>query len=308
MGVVRVRHLPTFVSIEPANYCQLRCPACPVGQRAANNTHHKAQNMSWDTYLRILTQVQATAHTIQFYFQGEPLLNPLLHKMIARAREAGLFTVVSTNAQALTRNMAHELVKSGLHRVIVSIDGFSEESYAAYRVGGDLHRALEGMQFLREAKAEYSSSICIELQVLRLRSNEHEWQWIERHYKSLGATRLVFKTAQLYDYQHGHSLMPTNERYSRYSRQADGHYQLSRPKPFSLRWGNTPCYRLWSGCVVTTTGEVLPCCYDKAGEHAFGSLMEQNLEQVWHNKNADDFRRQVLQDSHAIPICRECYY
>ena len=301
MGVVRVRHLPTFVSIEPANYCQLRCPACPVGQRAANNTHHRAQNMSWDTYLRILTQVQATAHTIQFYFQGEPLLNPLLPKMIARAREAGLFTIVSTNAQALTRSMAHELVKSGLHRVIVSIDGFSEESYAAYRVGGDLHRALEGLQFLREAKAEYSSSICIELQVLRLRSNEHEWQWIERHYKSLGATRLVFKTAQLYDYQHGHSLMPTDERYSRYKKGEDGTYHLTRPRRRS-------CYRLWSGCVVTTTGEVLPCCYDKAGNHAFGSLMEQNLEQVWHNKNADDFRRQVLQDSHAIPICRECYY
>lgn len=257
--------------------------------------------MSWDTYLRILTQVQATAHTIQFYFQGEPLLNPLLPKMIARAREAGLFTVVSTNAQALTRNMAHELVKSGLHRIIVSIDGFSEESYAAYRVGGDLHRALEGLQFLREAKAEYGSSICIELQVLRLRSNEHEWQWIERHYKSLGATRLVFKTAQLYDYQHGHSLMPTDERYSRYKKGEDGTYHLTRPRRRS-------CYRLWSGCVVTTTGEVLPCCYDKAGDHTFGSLMEQNLEQVWHNKNADDFRRQVLQDSHAIPICRECYY
>lgn len=301
MGVVRVRHLPTFVSIEPANYCQLRCPACPVGQRAANNTHHKAQNMSWDTYLRILTQVQATAHTIQFYFQGEPLLNPLLPKMIARAREVGLFTVVSTNAQALTRSMAHELVKSGLHRIIVSIDGFSEESYAAYRVGGDLHRALEGMQFLREAKAEYSSSICIELQVLRLRSNEHEWEWIRQHYRTLGATRLVFKTAQLYDYQHGHSLMPTDERYSRYKKGEDGTYHLIRPRRRS-------CYRLWSGCVVTTTGEVLPCCYDKAGEHAFGSLMEQNLEQVWHNKNADDFRRQVLQDSHAIPICRECYY
>ena len=301
MGVVRVRHLPTFVSIEPANYCQLRCPACPVGQRAANNTHHRAQNMSWDTYLRILTQVQATAHTIQFYFQGEPLLNPLLPKMIARAREAGLFTIVSTNAQALTRSMAHELVKSGLHRIIVSIDGFSEESYAAYRVGGSLHRALEGLQFLREAKAEYGSSICIELQVLRLRSNEHEWEWIRQHYRTLGATRLVFKTAQLYDYQHGHSLMPTDERYSRYKKGEDGTYHLTRPRRRS-------CYRLWSGCVVTTTGEVLPCCYDKAGEHAFGSLMEQNLEQVWHNKNADDFRRQVLQDSHAIPICRECYY
>ena len=303
-----MRHLPTFVSIEPANYCQLRCPACPVGQRSHSNTPHKAQNMTWDTYLRILTQLQSTAHTIQFYFQGEPLLNPLLPKMIARAHEAGLFTIVSTNAQALTHTMAQELVKSGLNRIIVSIDGFSEESYAAYRVGGSLHRALEGLQFLREAKAQYGSTIYIELQVLRLRTNEHEWQWIKRHYQQLGATHLVFKTAQLYDYQHGHPLMPTNQRYSRYHRQTDGTYQLHRPTPFTLRHNNTPCYRLWSGCVITTAGELLPCCYDKAGEHAFGSLLTQDIQQLWHNKNADDFRRQVLLSSHTVPICNECYF
>ena len=301
MGIVRVRHLPTFVSIEPANYCQLRCPACPVGQRSATNTSHKAQNMHWETYLHILTQVQATAHTIQFYFQGEPLLNTLLPKMIARAREVGLYTIVSTNAQALTQIMAKELVASGLNRIIVSIDGFSEESYAAYRVGGNMHRALEGLQYLQKAKVEHSSSICIELQVLRLRSNEHEWRWIRKHYRTLGATRLVFKTAQLYDYQNGHPLMPSNERYSRYKKGEDGKYYLARQHRRS-------CYRLWSGCVVTTTGEVLPCCYDKAGAHALGSLMEQSIEQIWHTKNADDFRRQVLHDRYAIAICRECNY
>ena len=303
---MRVRHLPTFVSIEPANYCQLRCPECPVGQRSASHTSHKAQNMSWETYERVLSQVEASAHTLQFYFQGEPLLNPLLPKMIACAREKGLFTIVSTNAQALTRMMAEELVKSRLNRIIVSIDGFSEESYAAYRVGGSLHQALEGLQYLREAKAHYHSPICIELQVLRLRSNEHEWQWIRRHYRSPGATRLVFKTAQLYDYQHGNPLMPTNERYSRYKRQKDGSYQLRRPKPLAFRQ-MTPCYRLWSGCVITTSGKVLPCCYDKSAQYAFGSILEQPLSLLWHNDKANNFRSQVLHHSQDIAMCKDCY-
>ena len=137
--------------------------------------------------------------------------------------------------------------------------------------------------------------------MLRLSSNEHEWQWIRQHYRTLGATRLVFKTAQLYDYQNGHPLMPSDERYSRYKKGEDGKYHLNRQHKRS-------CYRLWSGCVVTTMGEVLPCCYDKAGEHAFGSLLEQTIEQVWHNKNANDFRRQVLLNRHAISICQECNY
>ena len=262
--------------------------------------------MSWETYEHVLSQVQETAHTIQFYFQGEPLLNPLLPKMIARARESSLFTIVSTNAQALNRRMAEELVRSGLNRIIVSIDGFSEESYNAYRVGGSLHRALEGLQFLRAAKTQQHSSICIELQVLRLRSNEHEWQWIRRHYRTLGASRLVFKTAQLHDYKHGNPLIPTNERYSRYKKTADGTYINTKHSKSFIQ--STPCYRLWSGCVVTTTGMLLPCCYDKSGQNAFGSLIDNKIEEIWHNKKADAFRRQVIAKSHSIPICRECNF
>ena len=309
---MRVRHLPTFVSIEPANYCQLRCPECPVGQRSAKDAAHKAQNMSWDTYERILAQVQTAAHTIQFYFQGEPLLNPLLPKMISRAREQGVFTIVSTNAQALTHNMAEELVKSGLNRIIVSIDGFSEESYAAYRVGGSLHNALEGLRYLREAKYRYHSSICIELQVLRLRSNEHEWQWIRQNYRKLGATRLIFKTAQLYDYQYGHPLMPTDERYSRYKKSADGTYYLQRSRTSNLAlslFHQSPCYRLWSGCVITTNGEVLPCCYDKEHRHSLGNITTQSLSTIFHSARAHAFRLQVLSSKNTSPkICQNCYH
>ena len=31
-GSVRIFHGPMFVSVEPANICQLRCPECPVGK------------------------------------------------------------------------------------------------------------------------------------------------------------------------------------------------------------------------------------------------------------------------------------
>ena len=309
---MHVRHLPTFVSVEPANFCQLHCPECPVGkancaeeERADRTSARRREQLSVDDFVRVLSQVQSTAHTMQFYFQGEPLLNRHLPTMIAMAHNVGLYTIVSTNAQSLTRSMAQQLVQSGLNRIIVSIDGFSQESYAAYRVGGDLHRALSGLRFLREAKEQYGSRICIELQVLRLRSNEHEWQWIRRHYRQLGASRLVFKTAQLSDYQHGHVLMPTNLRYSRYRRVADGSYQLRRSW-IQRHWHNTPCYRLWSGCVITTSGQLLPCCYDKSGNYALGNLLSDSLSSIWHSKKANDFRQQVLCHRNRLPICREC--
>lgn len=303
-GVVRVRHLPTFVSVEPANFCQLRCPECPVGKRERASSV-ASSFMPMPLFERVLSELQTAVHTMQFYFQGEPLLNRQLPEMIAKAHQVGLYTIVSTNAQSLTRSTAEALVKSGLNRIIVSIDGFSEESYAAYRVGGSLQRALEGLRQLSNAKAKYDSRIRIELQVLRLKTNEHEWQWIRKHYKQLGATHLVFKTAQLYDYEHGHALMPSQAKYSRYRLTKDGTYRL-HASWLRRHWVNTPCYRLWSGCVVTTTGQVLPCCYDKAAQHALGTLAQSTFADIWFGKKADDFRGSVLKKGNRIAICQSC--
>lgn len=320
---MRVRHLPTFVSVEPANFCQLHCPECPVGiasspnRPIASGVPEKSADfwgalspnrlMTMELFHRILDDVKEHAHTMQFYFQGEPLLNKQLPEMITRAHQAGLYTIVSTNAQALTSLIAQRLVKSGLSRIIVSIDGFSEESYVAYRVGGSLHRALEGLQHLHEAKVQYGSSIRIELQVLRLRTNEHEWSWIKKHYKKLGATHLVFKTAQLYDFEHGHPLMPTNERYSRYKKIANGTYvhkkHLSPLRLFALQ----PCFRLWSGCVITTTGDVLPCCYDKDHHYSLGNITTLSLADIFHSKRANALRHRVLHATSPLPeMCKNC--
>ena len=264
--------------------------------------------MTIELFHRILGQVQATAHTMQFYFQGEPLLNKQLPEMIAAAHRLGLYTIVSTNAQALNPTMAQALIKSGLNRIIVSIDGFSEESYAAYRVGGNLHKALEGLQHLANAKAEFHSHIRIELQVLRLKSNEHEWDWIKKNYRKLGATHLVFKTAQLYDFEHGHPLMPSDERYSRYKKTADGtyvHKKASHLSPLTLNL--SPCRRLWSGCVITTNGDVLPCCYDKDHRYAYGNITQQSLAELFHSTKANALRRRVLlYHGEPLDMCKNC--
>jgi radical SAM protein with 4Fe4S-binding SPASM domain len=228
--------------------------------------------------------------------------------MINAAHNVGLYTIVSTNAQALSRSTAEALVKSGLNRIIVSIDGFSEDSYAAYRVGGSLHKALEGLQHLANAKAQLHSRIRIELQVLRLKTNEHEWDWIKKNYKKLGATHLVFKTAQLYNFENGHPLMPTNERYSRYRKTANGTYVHKKSSHLSpLAFNLSPCKRLWSGCVITTNGEVLPCCYDKDHRHAYGNITQQSLAELYHSTKANALRRRVLlYQGEPLEMCKNC--
>lgn len=303
-GHYRVRHLPCFASVEPAHCCQLRCPDCALG--AGQTT--SGGLMSLDTFRRILPKLSPYIHTLQFYFQGEPLLNPDLPAMIALAHEQHLYTIVSTNAQALTPRLAKQLAEAGLNRIIVSIDGFSQESYEQYRVGGSLHKAMAGLQYLRDAQRGHQP--WIELQVLRLRSNEHEWSYVRHHYRAMGANQLTFKTAQFIDFEHGNPLMPSNPRYSRYEKLDTGHYQLKPKHPTPLLPSSStpllPCRRLWTGCVITTTGDVLPCCYDKGAQYAFGNLLQEDLATIFHSPRAHAFRQAVL-SSRSFPICHNCW-
>ena len=307
MGLVRISHSPLFVSVEPASICQLRCPACPVGQRSNSEAViQRSGLMPLEVFRRVLAECRETAWVMQFYFQGEPLLNKDLPQMIREAHEAGLYTIVSTNAQAMTQTLAQQLVASGLDRIIISMDGLTDESYNAYRIGGSLEKCKAALRFLHQAKQIQTKTksqtfkqhqTIVELQCLRLRSNEHEWAQFERQYKALGADRLTFKTAQLYDYQNGHPLMPTNPRYSRYIKGKDGQYHRRK-----LSKG---CFRVWSGVVITTNGEVLPCCYDKNHAFSYGNIMDKPLQQLFANDKARAFRKAAFQQ---VPkICQECY-
>ena len=295
-GKIRVSHYPVFLSVEPADWCMLHCPQCPVGIRRTDKPHHL---LSASLLHKVLAECSGYAHTMLFYFQGEPLLNKQLPALIRQAVQDNLYTIVSTNAQLLDAEMAEQLVCSGLNKIIVSIDGFTQSSYEVYRVGGNLQKALEGLKHINVAKRKYKSQVVIELQCLYLKSNEQEWDWIRKNYRQLGATKLSMKTAQFYDFEEGNQLMPNDNRRSRYKRDTEGRWY--RKKTLRNR-----CYRLWSGCVIDAQGNVLPCCFDKNREHSFGNINNESFRNIWTGKKAVLFRKKLISARIDMAICRNC--
>lgn len=297
MGIQVVHHRPTFVALEPADYCMLRCPECPVGQRLEERTRTHKGLMPLSLAQQVIGELAPWAHTVIFHFQGEPLLNPQLPEMIAYAHQRRMFTMLSTNAQLLTPTLAQALATSGLDRIIVSMDGISQSSYAHYRVGGDLERVKAGLRAMSSIPRNRRPEIV--LQCLMLRSNEHEWELLRRQYKELGADRLELKTAQFYDYEDGHPDMPSRARYARYIKGTDGHYHIKNPL-------HNRCLRLWSGCVVTAQAEVRPCCQAKDSSWAYGHICDASLLAVWKSPAAVSFRQRVLSCRAHVSMCGNC--
>src|SRR5215467_6764280 len=62
-----------------------------------------------------------------FYFQGEPYLNPGFLDMVSYASSKKIYTATSTNAHYLNDANARRTMESGLDRLIISIDGATQD-------------------------------------------------------------------------------------------------------------------------------------------------------------------------------------
>lgn len=220
--------------------------------------------------------------------------------MVRYARQKNLYTITSTNGHFLDDRNARRTVESGLDRIIISVDGTTQEVYEQYRVGGDLEKVLQGIRNLVKWKRDLKSGTPhIMVQFLVVRPNEHQIPELFEMARELGADEVRLKTAQLYDYRHGHDLMPTDERYARYRKQDDGTYEVKHVL-------NNHCWKLWHACVVTWDGKVAPCCFDKDVKHRMGDLREQPFDEVWTGAAYRDFRNRLMKGRDQIDICVNC--
>lgn len=116
-----------------------------------------------------------------FYFQGEPYLNPEFLNMVKYAHDKGVYTATSTNAHYLTDEKARQTVESGLDRLIISIDGTTQDVYQQYRVGGKLDKVLEGARNIVKWKKKLKSKTpFIFFQFLVVKPNEHQIEEVKK--------------------------------------------------------------------------------------------------------------------------------
>ena len=289
---------PVSISLEPTTSCNLRCPECPSGLRAFTRPTGMLQN---DFFKQTIDQLSKDLLYLIFYFQGEPYLNPAFLDMVKYASLKGIYTATSTNAHYLNDANAKKTVESGLDRLIISIDGTTQDVYQQYRIGGKLDKVLEGAKNIVKWKKELKSKTpFVFFQFLVVKPNEHQIEDVKKLAKEIGVDEVRFKTAQVYDYENDpHQLIPTIEKYSRYKKNKNGEVDFKNEL-------QNHCWRLWHATVITWDGLVVPCCFDKDAQHTLGDLKGKSFKEIWHNEKYINFRKQILVSRKNIDICANC--
>ncbi len=290
--------LPVSISFEPTTSCNLRCPECPSGLRAFTRPTGMLQK---DFFRQTIDEIHKELLYLIFYFQGEPYLNTGFLEMVKYASDKGIYTATSTNAHYLNDEAARKTVESGLDRLIISIDGTTQETYKQYRVGGNIDKVIEGARNIVKWKKELNSKTpFVFFQFLVVKHNEHQIEEIKALAKEIGVDEVRFKSAQVYDYENDpNQLIPSIDKYSRYKKTSAGVYT---PKN---KLANR-CWKLWHANVITWDGLVVPCCFDKDAMHRLGNLKNESFKAIWHNPNYKQFRSELMMGRKNIDICANC--
>jgi len=289
--------MPMTISVEPTTACNLRCPECPSGLRSFTRP---TGNLKQDFFRRTIDQLASRLTWLIFYFQGEPYINPGFLDMVSHANQKGIYTITSTNGHFLDDENARRTIESGLSRLIISVDGTTQEVYEQYRKEGSLEKVLAGARNIVQWKrALKSKTPHVIFQFLVVRPNEHQIPDIYRLANEIGVDEVKLKTAQVYNYKNGNALIPSDTKYARYVKQPDGTYAVKNKLL-------NHCWKLWHACVITWDGIVVPCCFDKDATHRLGSLQDRSFKEIWQNGHYSTFRTQLLKGRETIDICTNC--
>jgi radical SAM protein with 4Fe4S-binding SPASM domain len=289
--------LPVFVSIEPTTSCNLRCPQCPSGLREFTRPTGMLQNVLFE---KVILQLKKHLHSLTFYFQGEPYLNPDFLKMVAFANQQHIYTITSTNAHYLSPENCKRTVNSKLDKLVISVDGITQEVYEQYRIGGQIDKVIAGTrEILKQKKMLKSKTPHVVWQFVVFKPNQHQIAAVKKLGRELGVDEVKIKTAQIYDFEHGHDLITDLENYSRYKKNKNGQFEIKNKLL-------NQCWRMWQGCVITWDGKIVPCCFDKDASHKLGNLQTESFEKIWFSEPYNRFRRSVLKSRNEIDICTNC--
>jgi radical SAM protein with 4Fe4S-binding SPASM domain len=266
---------PYWLVVDPSNLCNLSCPFCPTGQKRQTRSKGK---LKLDDFKLILDKLGSYLIHIDLVNWGEPLLNEQIYEMIKYAKQFYPDIKIDSNLTHLGQEASRKLVLSGLDKIVVSIDGITQETYGKYRRGGNFKVAMDNLKLLLQTRKELGSKKpYITWQFLVFKHNEHEIEFVRTIGEKLGVNHVGITKAFIGD----KDWIPSNPEYSNYKKEEIKNKDLTFDyfKEVEQPFCNWP----WEAIAINTNGSVSACCSVEDEKDDFGNFFDQPFEELWNS-------------------------
>jgi len=192
-----------------------------------------------------------------------------------------------------------------LDKIVVSIDGITQETYSKYRQGGNFKAVMDNLKMLlRIRKQLRSSKPYITWQFLVFRHNEHEIDDVIKMGRKIGVDHVGITKAFIGD----KDWMPLNPEYCNYKAEEIKSDELTSNhfKPAQEAFCSWP----WEGIAINTNGSASACCSVEDEKDDFGNIFDQPFEEYWNNKKYQAARTYMKKKDTKITadsnVCMRC--
>ncbi|MDP2313805.1 MAG: radical SAM protein [Pseudomonadota bacterium] len=311
--------LPSAVGIDVSDACNIACAVC---SREIDWDKRHTSILKFEDFVRLYEPIRPVYLSLSGY--GETLLNKHLPRMVAHATAAGSRVNIVTNGTLLDAGRAHALVEAGLAKMKVSIDAADPDVYATVRAGADLEQVLRNIErlvALRDANRKPGPQI--EIQFVLFQGNvdqvcklielcHHRLPGIEPNLLVMFTygeqADFVAKTIPFGD--------PTALDELRRARVLAEGYGFRRTVgsidaaivQLTRDLASAPCYVPWYSCLISTDGEVYPCCYHSIRGTSVGNALQEPFADIWNGPRMRAFRAQLRVKRCADKVCATCRY
>jgi len=275
---IKMNSFPSAYGIDIGNFCNLKCPLCPTG---INNPNRKKKFMFFEDYKKVFDKIKKYAFVVNLYNWGEPFMNKDMLKIIKYTKKNKVGVLLSTNLNHVTDEMIDQIIKLKLDKIVISLDGASQETYRTYRKGGDFNKVLENLKKIIKRKKELNSKYPrLIWQYLISKKNEKDIEKAKKIADKLGIKIdfLYMRTSQLIR-RKGWKL---NKKEVKEWISKD--FKGTPEEASSTINTKGPCVYPFKYLFVNPEATTSPCCalYDEKTD--FGNILNNNLKEVWNNK------------------------
>jgi tungsten cofactor oxidoreducase radical SAM maturase len=293
--------------IEPTTRCNLHCRTC-----IRNAWGESEALMSMATFHRLLEGLDHLPELNRVVFTGfgEPLAHPDILEMIRAFRDRNRSVTLGSNGLLLDEKMVRELIKLGVDRLVISVDGIKPETYANVR-GAILSQVLNNIRTLNQVKSEMNSLIPqLGIEFVALQSNVAELAGLAGLASRLNAARVLVSNVLPYSEEMRGEIL-----YGYEPRPPLGYLDLPRmhwgaerrcrfvnDRAMVVGWdgGVSPCYALLhSYPYFAVDGRKKEVC-----RYVLGNVNTLPLKEIWMSEEYVRFRSEVR--GYHFPSCPDC--
>lgn len=277
---------PIQLDFELNASCNLKCPMCPISAESPKGKGKKTW-FDFEFFKELIDySVKKGTRAIKLNYINEPLIRNDLIKFITYAKERGIIDIYfSTNGILLNKDISEKLITSGLTRIQVSLDAFTQQTYDKVRPGGDLKKIVENVNRFLELKEKYNAKIpLLRVNFVKTELNEFELDNFMNFWKDkvdmIGVQEFI---------------KPTKVK-----------NQIKSKK--TIKKKNFKCSFPFKQLVINNEKQVLPCCTFWGEELALQKVEKpEDLLDAWNSPKMIDLRNKHLEGRYQeIPQCKNC--